>query len=95
MKLTLQRKLAPKSVKVVRPTLYSYIYTREEFDHYSNKLFNMIEEKKLDVRIYNTYPLSEVATAHTVSLLGPNPLGCVRLIIGRILKAGKLWGSCC
>ncbi|KAL8964928.1 MAG: hypothetical protein Q9183_004136 [Haloplaca sp. 2 TL-2023] len=58
-------KLSTKNVKVLRPTLFNYIYTREEFEGYSNKLWAMMTEKMFDVRIHNTYPLKDIATAHT------------------------------
>lgn len=56
-------------------------------------LFKMIEEKKLDVRIYDTYPLSEVATAHTVSLSRLNPLECVGLIYWKDIESRKTIGK--
>ncbi|KAK5121748.1 hypothetical protein LTR85_004623 [Meristemomyces frigidus] len=57
-------KLSPKNARLMRPTLFGYIASREEFEHYTNELFDFILKDKLDVRIHKTYPLSEVATAH-------------------------------
>ncbi|KAI4286857.1 MAG: hypothetical protein L6R35_003887 [Caloplaca aegaea] len=57
-------KLSAKNAKVVRPTLFNYISTREEFEHYSEALWAMID-KKFNVRIHNIYPLKDVAKAHT------------------------------
>jgi NADPH2:quinone reductase len=57
-------RLSAKNLKILRPTLFNYIYTREEFDHYSSELFNFILKDKLNVRIHETYPLEEVQRAH-------------------------------
>lgn len=57
-------KLSPKNARLMRPTLFGYIASREEFEHYTNELFDFILKDKLDVRIHKTYPLSEVAEAH-------------------------------
>lgn len=62
--LTISR-LSAKNIKILRPTLFNYIYTREEFERYSAELFDFIIKDKLNVRIHNTYPLQEVARAHT------------------------------
>ena len=60
-------RLSPKNVKVARPTLFNYIYTREEFEKYTNELFNFVLKEKMDVRIHEVYPLQDVARAHNVS----------------------------
>ena len=61
------RRLSAKNVKVARPTLFNYIFTREEFEKYSNELWDFILKDKMDVRIHEVYPLEEVARAHNVS----------------------------
>ncbi|KAL9012765.1 MAG: hypothetical protein Q9173_002490 [Seirophora scorigena] len=58
-------KLSAKNAKVVRPTLFNYIFTRPEFENYSNALWKMMTEKKFSVRIHDIYPLENVAKAHT------------------------------
>jgi NADPH:quinone reductase len=58
-------RLSAKNIKVLRPTLFNYIHTREEFEQYSADLFDLIIKDKLNVRIHETYPLAEVARAHT------------------------------
>lgn len=60
---TLSR-LSAKNAKLLRPTLFNYIVTREEVDSYSTELFNFIAKENIDVRIHEVYPLSEVARAH-------------------------------
>lgn len=61
------RRLSAKNVKVARPTLFNYIYTREEFERYANELFQMMTVDKFNVRIHEVYPLQDVARAHIVS----------------------------
>jgi len=58
-------RLAPKNLKVLRTQLYAYIHTREEFEGYAAELFDFIIKEKLNIRIHETYPLQEVARAHT------------------------------
>ena len=57
-------RLSPKNARLMRPTLFGYIATREEFEHYTNELFDFVLKDKMDVRIHKVYPLSEVAQAH-------------------------------
>lgn len=56
-------RLVAKNVRLMRPTVMNYIVTREEFEHYSNELFEFIIRDGLDARIHDVYPLSEVARA--------------------------------
>ncbi|KAI4284061.1 MAG: hypothetical protein L6R38_001699 [Xanthoria sp. 2 TBL-2021] len=58
-------KLSAKNAKVARPTLFNNLFTREELEHYSAKLFKMMIDEKFSVRIHDTYPLEDVARAHT------------------------------
>jgi len=58
-------RLAAKNVKVMRPTLFNYIHTREEYEKWTGELFNFIIKGELNVKIHETYPLAEVARAHT------------------------------
>lgn len=62
--LTISR-LSAKNITILRPTLFNYIYTREEFEKYTGELFDFIVKDKLNVRIHDTYPLAEVAKAQT------------------------------
>ena len=56
-------KLSPKNARLMRPTLFGYIATREEFAGWSKQLFEFIEQGAIDVGIHETYPLSEVKRA--------------------------------
>ncbi|RYP60680.1 hypothetical protein DL769_008019 [Monosporascus sp. CRB-8-3] len=57
-------RLAAKNIRLMRPSLFSFIVTREELEAYADELFRFILENNLDVRIHEVYPLSEVARAH-------------------------------
>ena len=50
----------------------NYVATREEYEHYANRLFEMMEANRWEPRIHETYPLKDVARAHNVSL--PNAM---------------------
>ncbi|MCJ1356308.1 MAG: NADPH:quinone reductase [Icmadophila ericetorum] len=58
-------RLSAKNVRIARPTLFNYIYTREEFEKYTDELFQMMASGKFNVRIHEIYPLEDVARAHT------------------------------
>lgn len=57
-------RLSAKNVKILRPTLFNYIATREEYEKYTAELFDFIIKDGLNVKIHETYPLAEVARAH-------------------------------
>lgn len=52
------------SLYVTRPTLFTYIATREELEWRSSDLFRWIGEGKLKINIDKIYPLAEAAQAH-------------------------------
>ena len=52
------------SLFLTRPTLASYIQTREELVSRTDDLFGWISDGKLDVRIGAEFPLAEAAGAH-------------------------------
>lgn len=64
---TVFRKLSAKNVKVMRPTLFNYIYTREEYEKYAGELWRLMIDEKFDVRVHKTYALKDVAQAQQVS----------------------------
>ena len=78
------RKLSAKNVKIARPSLYNYIYTREEYEKYADELFRLMIEEKFDVKIHKTYPLKDVAQAHQVGWLIRNHSCEKDLLIGVI-----------
>ncbi|KAJ9300645.1 hypothetical protein DTO271G3_1809 [Paecilomyces variotii] len=56
-------RLSPKCVKIGRPTLFGYIETREEFEFYTNELFNLLKSGQLKVKIHKVYPLEQAEQA--------------------------------
>ncbi|EAT78697.1 hypothetical protein HBI56_170950 [Parastagonospora nodorum] len=56
-------RLSAKNVKVVRPTLFNYIATREELQKAANELWKFIEKDGLNVKIHDVYPLSDIVRA--------------------------------
>ncbi|KAH7020541.1 hypothetical protein EDB80DRAFT_821624 [Ilyonectria destructans] len=57
-------RLSPKCVKVVRPTLFGYITTRDEFEQYCDTLFRMLADGQLKVKIHKLYRLEDASQAH-------------------------------
>jgi NADPH2:quinone reductase len=57
--------LSPKNVKVLRPILFNYIHTPEEWEYYSTRLFEYLESGKIKISISKIYPLSEFKQALT------------------------------
>ena len=55
---------AKGSLFVTRPTLYSYIRTRQELLDASHALFAMLKKGGLTTHITQRFPLSEAAAAH-------------------------------
>jgi NADPH2:quinone reductase len=56
-------RLSAKNVKLIRPTLFNYIATREELQTAAKELWNFIEKDGLNVKIHDVYPLSEIVRA--------------------------------
>lgn len=52
------------SLFMTRPSLTSYIASREELESRATALFGMIAAKKLKLRIEHTYPLAQAQQAH-------------------------------
>lgn len=56
-------RLAEKNIIFSRPNLTNYVYTPEEWNHYSSELFRLLEDGKLKINISKVYPLSETQQA--------------------------------
>jgi len=61
--LTIAR-LSAKNVKLLRPTLFNYIATREEFEKLSTELWDIVGGEGFDVKVHKIYDLKDVAQAH-------------------------------
>ncbi|KAK1755918.1 quinone oxidoreductase [Echria macrotheca] len=57
--------LAAKNIKLMRPVVFNYTVTPEEWEGFSNELFDLIKTGKLKLGIHNTYALKDVAQAHS------------------------------
>ncbi|RPA73635.1 NAD(P)-binding protein [Ascobolus immersus RN42] len=57
-------RLAPKNVKLLRPQLFAYIATREEFETYADELFKWVLEGSVKVFIHKVYPIEEAELSH-------------------------------
>ena len=90
----LYRKLSGKNAKIARPTLFNYIFTREEYEHYANRLFTMMAEGDFKTRIHETYPLNDVARAHNVSPHLDLFAKGVTNDCTRISRVGRPWANC-
>ena len=55
--------LSPKNLKVLRPAVFGYLDTHENWNHYANELIDLITAGHLTIPISNVYPVSEFATA--------------------------------
>ncbi|CAI4055306.1 NADPH:quinone reductase SKDI_02G1490 [Saccharomyces kudriavzevii IFO 1802] len=56
-------RLSPKNITLLRPQLYGYIAEPEEWKYYTNKFVDLIDSKKLNIKIYKTYPLKDYNVA--------------------------------
>ena len=70
---------AKGSLFLTRPTLYSYIRTRQEMLDASHALFDMLKKGRLTTQISQRFPLSEAAAAHS-ALEGRGTTGQLLLI---------------
>jgi NADPH2:quinone reductase len=60
----LQRLAAGGSLFITRPTLASYLASRDELLHRASEVFGWIRGGQLRIRIGGTYPLDQAARAH-------------------------------
>jgi len=58
-------RLSANNIKLIRPTLFNYIHTRDELDGYVNELWTLLDgEDKIDIKIHEVYSLKNVRQAH-------------------------------
>jgi NADPH:quinone reductase len=60
----LQELASRGSLFITRPTLFSYIASREDLDAMAAELFGMVESGKIKIEINQRYALADVAQAH-------------------------------
>ncbi|VVT56116.1 uncharacterized protein SAPINGB_P004827 [Magnusiomyces paraingens] len=51
--------LSAKNLKILRPTLFNYIYSVDEWKYYSELLFKLIADKVVRIKVSNVYPLEK------------------------------------
>ncbi|OZJ04485.1 hypothetical protein BZG36_02671 [Bifiguratus adelaidae] len=56
--------LSDKNLKLMRPRLFPYVDTRANFLHWWGELKELLDQGKLKLKIFKTYPLEEVVQAH-------------------------------
>ncbi|CEP62175.1 NADPH:quinone reductase LALA0_S04e09538g [Lachancea lanzarotensis] len=56
-------RLTPKNVKLLRPSLFGYLGSKEERDYYFQEFVTGLESNSLKIPINKTYPLSEYKQA--------------------------------
>lgn len=69
----------------------NYVATRDEFEHYTNRLFEMMAKDHFKTRIHETYPLKDVARAHNVGLPNDLLVGDMTDESVRISRVARLW----
>ena len=55
--------MSAKNVKLVRPTLFQYLATREELEANANAVFDFMQRDGVKVDIYKIYPLADAGKA--------------------------------
>ncbi|CAI1943633.1 hypothetical protein SEUBUCD646_0D02580 [Saccharomyces eubayanus] len=56
-------RLSPKNITLLRPQLYAYITDHEEWVYYTDKFVDLVDSKKLNIKIYKTYALKDYKVA--------------------------------
>ncbi|KAG1136624.1 hypothetical protein G6F37_012074 [Rhizopus arrhizus] len=57
--------LGPKAIKLMRPQLFPYIETKEEFQKWWNEILTLLEKKAVKTHIHKCYDLKDTHQAHT------------------------------
>lgn len=55
--------LAPKNIKIVKTSLFTFLETLEEVEYWTGELFDLYEKGVIPKDIYKVYPLSEAKQA--------------------------------
>jgi len=57
-------RLAGKNLKITRAALFNAIVTKEEFEYYAGELLELLKGEKINVKVHEVYPLSDIKRAH-------------------------------
>jgi NADPH2:quinone reductase len=72
--------LLPKNLRLMRPSVFGYLQTRDDFVGYAKELFDFILRNKFDGIVHEVYHLEEVVRAHA-DLEGRKTAGKLLLIM--------------
>ncbi|KAJ1679720.1 hypothetical protein EV182_001465 [Spiromyces aspiralis] len=72
--------LAKGNITLMRPQLYGFIATKEEFDEVTDQVFKLIEAGHLTIEVFKEYPLADAAKAH-IDLEGRKTTGKLLIAI--------------
>lgn len=56
-------RLSASNIRLMRPTLFNFIATKEEFETETKDLFEIMQKENVDVRIHEVYDLKDAARA--------------------------------
>ncbi|KAJ2815158.1 NADPH:quinone reductase [Coemansia furcata] len=56
--------LSQKNLRLLRPRLYGYLAKEEDHHRHIAEVFRLVEEKIIDVKIFNIYDLADAPKAH-------------------------------
>ncbi|KAJ2029945.1 hypothetical protein GGI03_001133 [Coemansia sp. RSA 2337] len=56
--------LSKKNLKLLRPRLYGYLLTEEDHRRHIAEVLRLVEEKVIDVHVFNIYDLADAPRAH-------------------------------
>ncbi|KAJ1835002.1 hypothetical protein IWW55_002369 [Coemansia sp. RSA 2706] len=56
--------LSPKNLSLLRPRLYGYIVTDEEYQRHLSAVVDLLERGKLNVQVFKVYELADAGQAH-------------------------------
>jgi NADPH:quinone reductase len=57
-------RLSAKNIKLMKPSVFGYIETRDEFQSSTKELFDLIVKHNLHPIVHEVHPLEEIAKAH-------------------------------
>jgi NADPH2:quinone reductase len=77
--LDIQRLAGGRSLFLTRPSVFTYLRSRDELLEHANAVFDWIAAGQLQVHIDRTYPLAEAAQAH-IDLAGRGTTGKLLLV---------------
>ena len=58
-------KLVPRAVRLMRPSLFEFIKSKEDFDFLVKPLMQMLDEKRISIYVHKVYDVRNAAEAHS------------------------------